>query len=91
MILRDPLRAWKTFLAWMGRKEFEHRLDVVHAWLIEDMPERKVRILTPGITEGDRRKDLFNTNPDAMNIGHQDWIKDWHGQCWNPVKINQEN
>ncbi len=57
MILRDPLRrTWKTFLAWMAEGDSEHRLDVVHAWLIEDMPKGSVRILTRESQKGDRRR-----------------------------------
>lgn len=64
-------------LAWHGWAEgdADHRLDVVHAWLIEDMPKGRVRILTQESQKGKPAKDLFNTNPDTMNIGHQDWIK----------------
>lgn len=64
-------------LAWHGWSEgdADHRLDVVHAWLIEDMPKGRVRILTQESQKGKPAKDLFNTHPDTMNIGHQDWVK----------------
>ena len=64
-------------LAWHGWAEgdAEHRLDVIHAWLLEDLPEDRVRILTQESQKGKPAKDLFNTEPDIMNQGHQDWIK----------------
>lgn len=64
-------------LAWHGWAEgdAEHRLDVIHAWLLEDLPENRVRILTQESQKGKPAKDLFNSEPDTMNQGHQDWIK----------------
>ena len=64
-------------LAWHGWAEgdAEHRLDVIHAWLIEDLSEGRVRILTQESQKGKPAQDLFKTEPDIMNQGHQDWIK----------------
>ena len=64
-------------LSWHGWAEgdADHRLDVIHAWLIEDLPFERVRILTQESQKGKPAKDLFNTKPDIMNQGHQDWIK----------------
>jgi hypothetical protein len=64
-------------LAWHGWAEGDaaHRLDVVHAWLIEDLPQGRVRILTQESQKGEPAKQLHETNPDTMNIGHQDWLK----------------
>jgi hypothetical protein len=64
-------------LAWHGWAEgdADHRLDVIHAWLLEDLTEGRVRILTQESQKGQPAKDLFNTKPDTMNEGHQDWIK----------------
>ena len=64
-------------LAWHGWAEgdAEHRLDVFHAWLLEDLPEGRVRILTQESQKGKPAKDLFNSKPDVMNQGHQDWVK----------------
>lgn len=64
-------------LAWHGWAEgdADHRLDVIHAWLLEDLSENRVRILTQESQKGKPAKDLFNTEPDIMNQGHQDWIK----------------
>lgn len=64
-------------LAWHGWAEGdeEHRLDVIHAWLLEDLSEGRVRILTQESQKGKPAKDLYDSNPDTMNIGHQDWLK----------------
>lgn len=64
-------------LAWHGWAEGneEQRLDVIHAWLIEDISEGRVRILTQESQKGKPAKDLHDSNPDTMNIGHQDWLK----------------
>ena len=64
-------------LAWHGWAEgdADHRLDVIHAWLLEDLSENRVRILTQESQKGKPAKDLFNTETDIMNQGHQDWIK----------------
>lgn len=64
-------------LAWHGWAEgdAEHRLDVIHAWLLEDMPEGRVRILTQESQKGKPAVELFNSDPDTMIIGHQRWIK----------------
>lgn len=64
-------------LAWHGWAEGDeqHRLDVVHAWLIEDLPRGRVRILTQESQKGAPAKALHETRPDTMNEGHQDWIR----------------
>ena len=64
-------------LAWHGWAEGDaaHRLDVIHAWLIEDLPQNRVRILTQESQKGEPAKELHNSEPDTMNIGHQDWLK----------------
>lgn len=72
-----PADARPGRLAWHGWAEgdADHRLDVVHAWLIEDLPENRVRILTQESQIGKPAKELHEADPDPMNIGHQDWLK----------------
>ncbi|WP_303814237.1 hypothetical protein [Acidaminococcus timonensis] len=64
-------------LAWHGWAEGDaaHRLDVIHAWLIEDLPGDRVRVLTQESQIGQPAKELHTADPDPMNIGHQDWLK----------------
>lgn len=57
---------------WVG--EGEGRLDVHHAWLVEDLPEGRVRILTQETQKGKPARDLHDTKPNPMINGHQDWL-----------------
>ena len=73
----EPSEGKPGRLSWHGWAEgdADHRLDVIHAWFLEDLSEDRVRILTQESQKGKPAKDLFNTEPDIMNQGHQDWIK----------------
>lgn len=63
-------------LAWHGWAEgdAETRLDVIHAWLIEDLSQGRVRILTQESQIGKPAKDMAGTKPNTMINGHQDWL-----------------
>ncbi|MFY8143663.1 MAG: SRPBCC domain-containing protein [Caulobacter sp.] len=63
-------------LAWHGWVEgdADHRLDVHHAWLIEDLPGGRVRILTQETQNGKPARELASANPNPMINGHQDWL-----------------
>jgi hypothetical protein len=63
-------------VAWHGWVEGddESRLDVHHAWLIEDLPEGRVRILTQETQNGAPARQLAATRPDPMINGHQQWL-----------------
>lgn len=63
-------------LAWHGWADgdADHRLDVVHAWLIEDLSHDRVRILTQESQKGKPAIELAQSEPDTMNMGHQDWL-----------------
>jgi len=50
------------------------RLDVHHAWLIEDLPGGRVRILTQETQKGRPAEELAKTKPNPMINGHQDWL-----------------
>lgn len=64
-------------LAWHGWAEGdeETRLDVIHAWLIEDLPGGRVRILTQESQIGKPAQELAKTKPNPMINGHQDWLE----------------
>lgn len=47
----------------------------MHAWLLEDLSEGRVRILTQESQKGKPAAELFESEPDTMNIGHQKWVK----------------
>lgn len=63
-------------LAWHGWAEGdeETRLDVIHAWLVEDLPGDRVRILTQESQIGKPAQKLAATKPNPMINGHQDWL-----------------
>ncbi|TFY85354.1 SRPBCC domain-containing protein [Pseudomonas nabeulensis] len=62
-------------IAWHGwAGEGETRLDVHHAWLIEDLPGGRVRILTQETQKGKPAAELAVARPNPMINGHQDWL-----------------
>lgn len=69
-VLGQPARvAWH---GWAG--EGDTRLDVHHAWLIEDLPGDRVRILTQESQKGKPAQELAQAHPNPMINGHQDWL-----------------
>ncbi|WP_269915127.1 SRPBCC domain-containing protein [Acinetobacter sp. HY1485] len=64
-----------TRIAWHGwAGEGKTRLDVHHAWLIENLSGNRVRILTQETQIGEPAKELAKTQPNVMLNGHQDWL-----------------
>ncbi|CAG9194789.1 Polyketide cyclase [Paraburkholderia sabiae] len=63
-------------IAWHGWVEgdAQSRLDVHHAWLFEDLPGGRVRILTQETQNGEPAKELARTRPNPMINGHQEWL-----------------
>lgn len=64
-------------VAWHGWVEgsAETRLDVHHAWLFEDLPGGRVRILTQETQIGKPAQELARTRPNPMLNAHQEWIE----------------
>lgn len=70
-----PVRGQPARIAWHGWSgEGDGRLDVHHAWLIEDLPEARVRILTQETQNGAPARELATASPNPMINGHQDWL-----------------
>ncbi|MEC9433156.1 MAG: SRPBCC domain-containing protein [Pseudomonadota bacterium] len=68
----QPARiAWH---GWSGEPGAADRLDVHHAWLIEDLSEGRVRILTQETQNGAPARELAMAVPNPMINGHQDWL-----------------
>lgn len=68
----EPARiAW---YGWAGEMNTDERLDVHHAWLIEDLEGGRVRILTQETQNGQPAKELAQAKPNPMINGHQDWL-----------------
>ncbi|WP_028319679.1 SRPBCC domain-containing protein [Desulfobulbus elongatus] len=63
-------------IAWHGWVEgdADGRLDVHHAWLIEDLPGNRVRILTQESQIGAPARELARTKPNPMLNAHQEWL-----------------
>lgn len=59
---------------WAGEEGAEDRLDVIHAWLVEDLEGGRVRILTQEVQKGKPAQALHDTRPNPMINGHQDWL-----------------
>ncbi|PSN70702.1 hypothetical protein BS50DRAFT_570225 [Corynespora cassiicola Philippines] len=63
--------AWR---AWQDSDKEEERLEVYHAWLIEDLEDGRVRVLTQESQIGVPARQLAETRPDPMLNGHQQWL-----------------
>ena len=62
-------------IAWYGESgEGDDRLEVHHAWLIENLDADRVRILTQETQNGNPAKELASSKPNEMIDGHQNWI-----------------
>jgi hypothetical protein len=59
---------------WAGEEGADSRLDVHHAWLVEDLDGGRVRILTQEAQIGKPARALRETHPNPMINGHQDWL-----------------
>ncbi|MFF2324981.1 MULTISPECIES: SRPBCC domain-containing protein [unclassified Streptomyces] len=63
-------------LSWTAQQDGtpEEKLDVLHAWLVEDLPGGRVRILTQESQIGRPAADLAVQKPNPMLNGHQTWL-----------------
>lgn len=63
-------------VSWHGWVEGDqdHRLDVIHAWIIEDLSHNRVRILTQETQNGKPAKEMASVLPNPMINGHQEWL-----------------
>jgi hypothetical protein len=59
---------------WSGEQGENSRLDVHHAWLVENLTGNRLRILTQETQQGEPAKTLAVTRPNPMLNGHQDWL-----------------
>ncbi|MFF7889365.1 hypothetical protein ACFZDJ_20095 [Streptomyces sp. NPDC007896] len=63
-------------LSWTAKQDGtpEERLDVLHAWLVEDLPGGRVRVLTQETQIGRPAAALASERPNPMLNGHQAWL-----------------
>ena len=59
---------------WAGEEGSADRLDVIHAWLVEDLSGGRVRVLTQESQKGKPAQNLATSKPNIMVNGHQDWL-----------------
>ncbi|CEP15486.1 hypothetical protein [Parasitella parasitica] len=71
-----PAKGQAARLSWTAKQDRspEEKLDVLHAWLLEDLDGGRVRILTQESQIGKPAADLAKANPNPMLNGHQDWL-----------------
>lgn len=70
-----PVEGQAARVAWHGWfGEGADRLDVHHAWLIEDLSAGRIRILTQETQNGAAARELARTRPNPMINGHQEWL-----------------
>jgi len=71
-----PGRGQAGRLAWSAALEGgeEEAVEVYHAWLVEDLPNARVRILTQESQIGKPAAALAGKKPNMMLLGHQDWL-----------------
>lgn len=64
-------------IAWRGwiDGDASEQLDVLHAWLLEDLPAGRVRILTQESQIGKPAQELAQTKPSPILIAHQEWLE----------------
>lgn len=64
-------------IAWTGYvdKGKKNQLNVYHAWLIENLDDNRVRVLTQESQIGEPAKEMATTKPNPMINAHQDWLE----------------
>jgi hypothetical protein len=63
--------AWR---AWVDGNEKE-AIDVIHAWLLEDLPGGRVKVLTQESQIGKPAQAMAMAKPNPMLNAHQDWLE----------------
>lgn len=71
-----PMSGSPARIAWHGWVEgsSDERLDVHHAWLFEELPGNKLRLLTQETQIGKPAIELAETRPNPMLNAHQAWL-----------------
>lgn len=72
----SPSEARVGRLAWRAASDgdADSAIDVYHAWIVEDLDQGRVRILTQESQIGKPAADLATKKPNPMLNGHQDWL-----------------
>lgn len=67
-----PMGQMEGRIAWRASTDDKNSFECIHAWLIENMPDGRVRILTQESQKGTLAIDMAKTND--LNNTHQNWI-----------------
>lgn len=72
----EPTSSTPGRLAWRATQsgDEDSALDVYHAWVVEDLPGGRVRVLTQESQIGKPAAQLAGQKPNPMLNGHQDWL-----------------
>lgn len=62
-------------LAWYAPVNLEEGIEVYHAWIVEDLPGGRVRVLTQESQIGAVFVGMREERPNKMLLGHQDWLE----------------
>ncbi|MEU6846352.1 SRPBCC domain-containing protein [Streptomyces sp. NPDC046716] len=73
---RAPADGVPGRLSWTAKQDGgpQEKLDVLHAWLVEDLPGGRVRVLTQESQIGQPAAALAGERPNPMLNGHQAWL-----------------
>jgi hypothetical protein len=63
-----------SFRAWIAESTPEVA-SALHAWLIEDLPGGRVRVLTQESQIGEPARQMANMKPNPLLNAHQDWLE----------------
>lgn len=71
-----PAKNQPARIAWLATKDGspDEKLEIIHAWLLEDLSHNRVRILTQESQIGKAGAELAVQKPNPMLNGHQAWI-----------------
>ncbi len=89
-----PERGSPGRISWSAKLDGneDEKVEVYHAWLVEDLEGGRVRILTQESQIGKPAAQLGDVKPNKMLLGHQDWldglVKAARGQ---KVKLEETN
>ncbi|MFF9779464.1 hypothetical protein ACF1HJ_38200 [Streptomyces sp. NPDC013978] len=74
--LQVPAEGVPGRLSWTAKQDGkpDEQLDVLHAWLLEDLPGGRVRALTQETQIGQPAAALAAERPHPMLNGHQAWL-----------------
>jgi len=63
-----------SWRAWRNDSD-EEAIDMLHAWLIEDLPGGRVRVLTQESQFGEPARKIHRARPNPMVNAHQDGLE----------------